>query len=166
MSTDPGIVRARVCCLLLAVALAAFACNRDATRGLREDIAAKTAAELGVEVDAVECPRTIDRTPGAELECVAVVDGGERLPIDVRHVGDGEVRWVLRGVIRLAEVERMIEARIAAAGGEAKVDCGGTVKASVPGSRFECAVRRSDGTSDGMVVVVRDWAGTVNLEVR
>jgi hypothetical protein len=150
----------------IAAALAGAACAKDETRALRADIAAKLAAEFDVEVRTVECPRTVERVPGAELECVAVVDGGERLPIAVTHQGGGELRWVPRGIIRLADVERLVEQQVAAGGGKAEVDCAGKVKASVPGSRFECAMRRADGTSDAMVVKVRGWDGTVHLEVR
>jgi uncharacterized protein DUF4333 len=132
-------------------------------RQLERQIAAGLVTQLQVEVERVTCPD--DARPTAPFRCTAAVDGEAILAIAVTPAaGDGGVAWATDGlVLRLDQLAGHVEAELAGLGLEARVDCGGRVRAGVPGDLIACAVDYPDGHRETATARIRDADGHFDL---
>lgn len=118
---------------------------------------------LRVDVGSIACPRGGD--VGAGFTCQVVVADHDE-PITVRISAaprPDRFIWEAIGVLMPARIEKQVQAHLGSHGREARVDCGRTLRRSVPDSTFACAVRYADGTASEVEARVIDTKGNVKI---
>lgn len=131
-------------------------------------ISAGLTQQLGVAVAKVTCPESREMKAADAFACLADIDGGAKLTIQVTQKdGEGNINWKVarsEGLINLAAVEASVKNGLKErAGIDATVRCGGKYRSAEPGKTFECTA--TDGQNQATVtVLMKDLEGTISWE--
>lgn len=150
----------RVCSANTALLMmfAGIACGSDRTghdaSPLERSITASIAKRLGVPI--------VARCRGL-VGCVAVMPGGDRLPIATWPNHDGEWEWRVEGLLIPSDVlERYLHQVVAELGAAQEVRCSPRLARIAPGERVECGLARG---GKAFVTVKADGATSVEVEL-
>lgn len=162
-----GVVAAAVALVLLGACSASVSVGTGSGQ-LDTDKAEESISTLfeGVPVDSVTCPDR-DLKEGDVFECTAEVDG-QAARVEVTQKDDeGNVHLEkVDAILDMTKAVAFIEAQVLESTGSAvEADCGAqTYLVREPGSEVPCEITpAAGGPSSGVILGVKDAAGTVNL---
>ena len=140
--------------------------------GVDKSIREGIAAQLGMAVATVDCPKENRVAKKGDLcTCTVSPEVGGRLTVTVTQNDDqGNITWSVtttEGLLDLQKVQAsVVDGLKAQAGVESTVDCGGRWKAIRPGEVFECRATSADGQTATVEVTTDDSEGNITWKVR
>jgi len=138
---------------------------------INKSISDGLASQLGLADTVVTCPQEAPPAKaGDTFECEAKPKDGGRLVLKVTQKDDkGNVAWDLvkiEGMINLKTAEEAITTGLKEqTGADVTVSCGeeggSSLRAAKAGETFECQAKSADGTSNTVVVTMKDNEGNI-----
>lgn len=160
------------CLGVMAMSLLLTGCGTKLDMGvINKSISDGLASQLGLADTVVTCPQEAPPAKaGDTFECEAKPKDGGRLVLKVTQKDDkGNIAWELvkiEGMINLKTAEEAITSGLKEqTGAEVTVSCGeeggSNLRAAKAGETFECQAKSADGTSNTVVVTMKDNEGNI-----
>lgn len=92
MRTLPLTAACAVVPLLLALLVAG--CKIDGER-IEKSIVLELEKQKGIKAKSAACPKDITEKKDGSFQCTVTLDDGATLPIEVKMLGEGNVKWTL-----------------------------------------------------------------------
>lgn len=130
-----------------------------------EQIATLYAEAHGIELPGLTCPPILLASRAQPVECHARVQGVD-VVFDVTVGNEGAVFQGKRGFVVSSLAVELAEKALAKLQVEAEIDCGPSLRLSLPGATFTCTARDATGATRPLYYRIADDNGRIEMRDR
>jgi len=143
-----------------------IATKPEAVKNFETRLSQAVAQVIGLPLQTIDCPATIELKANSRFECQGTSDG-QVFAIAVSLTDDpAKFQWGTKGLLLLPKLEEFIQKRVKDKSGlDVKADCGGKLRVAKPGESFECKVTDARNQTRSAKVTVKDEQGSVDISL-